>query len=102
MCWYTCHLRLPTFMDLNEHLFMLISSTTNIFQKVGISGISRTVKYLALCQILTPLIESSPDFLTIISPVKNLNYLSPYIYIGLNLVKSGVNCELLFHDVGVS
>jgi hypothetical protein len=28
MCWYTCHLRLPTFMDLNEHLFMLISSTT--------------------------------------------------------------------------
>jgi len=33
-CWYTCHLRSPTFMDLNKHLFVLISSTSTIFQKV--------------------------------------------------------------------
>jgi hypothetical protein len=30
------------------------------FSKCGKSGKSGTVKYLALCQILTPLIESSP------------------------------------------
>ena len=33
-CWYTCHLRSTTFMDLIEHLFVMISSTTTIFQKV--------------------------------------------------------------------
>ena len=33
------------------------------FSKSGFSGFSGTVKYLALCQILTPLIESSPIFL---------------------------------------
>ena len=33
-CWYTCHLRSPTFMVLNEHLSVLISSTSTIFQKV--------------------------------------------------------------------
>ena len=32
------------------------------FSKSGFSGFSGTVKYLALCQILTPLIESSPFF----------------------------------------
>ena len=32
------------------------------FSKSGFSGFSGTVKYLALCQILTPLIESSPEF----------------------------------------
>ena len=47
---------------LKKHYFLLISSTITIFQKVGISGISRTVKYLALCQILTHLIETSPLF----------------------------------------
>ena len=47
---------------LKKHYFLLISSTITIFQKVGISGISRTVKYLALCQILTHLIETSAQF----------------------------------------
>ena len=52
-----------------DHLHLWIKKTLihvditdkHHFQKVGTSGTSRTVKYLALCQILTHLIESSPQ-----------------------------------------